>query len=140
MNSLLITIDGPAGAGKTTVARLLAASLSYTYVDTGALYRTVALAARERKTDINNDKELEKLCKKSDIRLDQKGESLKILLNGQDVTEKIRNPQISMTASRVSACPGVRKFLLGFQKKLGEKKKLYLREGIWEQWFFPMPT
>ncbi len=119
---LLITIDGPAGAGKTTVSRELADRLGYRYIDTGALYRGVALAAQSRKTDPQNDAELELLC--SELKLDfiRNDMGLRLLSNGADISDLIRTPEITMLASAVSARPVVRHYLLELQRKLGEEK------------------
>ncbi len=119
---LLITIDGPAGAGKTTVSRELADRLGYRYIDTGALYRGVALAAQSRKTDPQNDAELEQLC--SELKLDfiRNDMGLRLLSNGADISDLIRTPEITMLASAVSARPVVRHYLLELQRKLGEEK------------------
>ncbi len=119
---LLITIDGPAGAGKTTVSRELADRLGYRYIDTGALYRGVALAAQSRKTDPQNDAELELLC--SELKLDfiRNDKGLRLLSNGADISDLIRTPEITMLASAVSARPVVRHYLLELQRKLGEEK------------------
>ncbi len=119
---LLITIDGPAGAGKTTVSRELADRLGYRYIDTGALYRGVALAAQSRKTDPQNDAELEQLC--SELKLDfiRNDKGLRLLSNGADISDLIRTPEITMLASAVSARPVVRHYLLELQRKLGEEK------------------
>ena len=120
MKKLLITIDGPAGAGKTTVSRGLADRLGYRYIDTGALYRGVALAVLIREVDPENDNELRQLC--SDIDLTRKKEGLGLFLSGENISDRIRTPEITMLASAISARPVVREFLLDLQKDLGREK------------------
>ena len=122
MKRLLITIDGPSGAGKTTVSRILADRLGYRYIDTGALYRGVALAAISSGLNPDDDNGLEKLCNtlKISFVLDKKG--LRLILNDLDITDRIRTPEITMFASAVSARPVVRSFLLNLQRDLGREK------------------
>lgn len=120
MKSLLITIDGPAGAGKTTVSRNLANRLGYRYLDTGALYRAVAFKVIENK--VSSDRDLEELCRKLTINYVQKDGVFRLFCNGEDVTDKIRTEKISMMASKISAKPVVRKALLSLQREIGEKK------------------
>ena len=122
MKRLLITIDGPSGAGKTTVSRILADRLGYRYIDTGALYRGVALAAISSGLNPDDDNGLEKLCNtlKISFVLDKKG--LRLILNDSDITDRIRTPEITMFASAVSARPVVRSFLLNLQRDLGREK------------------
>ena len=122
MKPLLITIDGPSGAGKTTVSRILADRLRYRYIDTGALYRGVALAAVSSGLNSDDDNGLEKLCNtlKLNFVLDKKG--LRLILNDSDITDQIRTPEITMFASAVSARPVVRRFLLNLQRDLGREK------------------
>ena len=122
MKRLLITIDGPSGAGKTTVSRILADRLGYRYIDTGALYRGVALAAISSGLNPDDDNGLEKLCNtlKISFVLDKKG--LRLMLNDSDITDQIRTPEITMFASAVSARPVVRRFLLNLQRDLGKEK------------------
>ena len=120
MKSLLITIDGPAGAGKTTVSRNLAKKLGYRYLDTGALYRAVALKVIENA--VSSDQDLEKLCQNLTINFFQKDGVSRLFCNGEDVTDKIRTEEISMMASKISAKPVVRKALLNLQREIGENK------------------
>jgi len=120
MKPLLITIDGPAGAGKTTVSRNLARKLGYRYLDTGALYRAVALKVVENK--VLSDQDLEMICRNLTISLVQKDGVFRLFSNGEDVTDKIRTEEISMTASKISAKPVVRKALLSLQREIGERK------------------
>lgn len=122
MKKLLITIDGPAGAGKTTVSRALADRLQYRYIDTGALYRGVALAAQTRGVDPENDDDLKQLCSGIDLTFVRKKEGLGLFLNGENISDCIRTPEITMLASAVSARPVVREFLLDLQKDLGREK------------------
>ena len=122
MEKLLITIDGPAGAGKTTVSRSLADRLGYRYIDTGALYRGVALAAQIRGIDSEKDDDLKHLCRDLDLTFAGTEEGAVLLLNGEDVSDRIRTPEITMLASAVSARPVVREFLLNLQKDLGREK------------------
>ena len=122
MNAVVITIDGPAGAGKTTVSRMLAQALGYRYVDTGALYRAVALAALEAGIEANEDDKLSRLCRKISLEYVISGQGSRLILDGNDITDKIRTPEITMMASAVSARPVVRDFLLGIQKRMGAEK------------------
>ena len=116
----IIAIDGPAGAGKSTVARRIAQSLGFVLLDTGALYRAVALAAKRGKVDVKDASRAgalaEDLARRSAIRL----EPDKVTLDGEDVSRDIRTPDIGMDASTVSAHPAVRKALLDMQRKAGE--------------------
>ncbi len=123
MKPLLITIDGPSGAGKTTTSRLLADRLDYRYIDTGALYRGVALAAIWTGLTPDDDTALEKLCSTLKMEFMPGEKGLRLISNGSDVTDQIRTPEISMFASAVSARPVVRHFLLDLQRRLGREKK-----------------
>lgn len=122
MKQLLITIDGPAGAGKTTVSRALADRLGYRYIDTGALYRAVALAVKTRGCDPENDTELKQLCGKLQLVFAEIENGLHLYLNGEDITDRIRTAEITMLASAVSARPVVREFLLDLQRDLAKQK------------------
>ena len=122
MEKLLITIDGPAGAGKTTVSRALADRLGYRYIDTGALYRGVALAAKIQGVDPGDDEGLKRLCKGIDLNFVKLKEGLGLFLDGENISDRIRTPEITMMASAVSANPIVREFLLDLQKDLGREK------------------
>lgn len=118
----LITIDGPAGAGKTTVSRALADRLGYRYVDTGALYRGVALAVKTRGVDPQNEAALKQLCNDLELVLVKTDEGLRLMSNGQDISDRIRTPEITMLASAVSARPVVRDYLLDLQRDMGVEK------------------
>ena len=122
MKKLLITIDGPAGAGKTTVSRVLADRLGYRYIDTGALYRAVALAIKTRGSNPENDAELKRLSSELDLAYVHKDTGLCLYLNGEDIGERIRTAEIAMLASAISARPAVRQYLLDVQRNLGKEK------------------
>ena len=121
-----VAIDGPAGAGKSTVARGAAKKLGYIYVDTGALYRTVALAAT-RNGVLESAEKTEQMLK--DITVDlafDDARALCVYLNGEDVSSLIRTPEISMAASNVSKIPAVRAFLLGLQRDIAAKNNVIM--------------
>jgi cytidylate kinase len=122
LKQLLITIDGPSGAGKTTVSRILADRLGYRYIDTGALYRGVALAAISSGLNPDDDDGLEKLCHTLKINFVLEKKGLRLKLNDSDITDRIRTPEITMFASAASARPVVRTFLLSLQRDLGREK------------------
>jgi len=115
----VVAIDGPAGAGKSTVARGLAQRLGYTFLDTGALYRTVALTARERQISWDDGPRLGQLTRSLTIDFVRAGAQTRVLANGLDVTEAIRTAEISEGASRVSALAEVRAGLLDLQRRAG---------------------
>lgn len=121
-----VAIDGPAGAGKSTVARGAAKELGYIYVDTGALYRTVALAAQRKNVlgDVN------RICDMLsgitvELKFDDEGEQ-RVYLNGEDVSSLIRTPEISMAASSVSQIPKVREFLLELQRSIARENNVIM--------------
>lgn len=121
MNRLnIITIDGPAGAGKSTVSKELARRLGYTYLDTGAMYRAVAWAARQKGVDAGDEKALAELC--NDLKLGFQGD--RILVNGEDVSSFIRTPEMDGLSSAVSRAAVVREYLTGMQRELGRQGRL----------------
>ncbi len=121
MRQMIITIDGPAGAGKTTVSRILAKKLNYRYIDTGALYRGIALAVKTARVSPDNPNELEQLCHTLKLKFIWKEKKLCLLSNGEDITDRIRTPEITMLASAVSAKTVVRTYLLDLQRELGKE-------------------
>jgi cytidylate kinase len=124
MRRPIIAIDGPAGAGKSTVARRVADALGFVLLDTGALYRAVALAASRAKISVNDAERsgalAEDLAKRSAIVLERSHGDGRVVLEGEDVSTAIRTPEIGMDASTVSAHPAVRKALLDMQRRAGE--------------------
>jgi len=114
---IVVAIDGPAGAGKSTIAKRLAARLGFTYIDTGAMYRAVALWARREGLDWADAHRMEALARAAGIEL-QPG---RIWLNGNEITDTIRTPEISDGASKVSAIPGVRRAMVEQQRAIGER-------------------
>lgn len=121
-----VAIDGPAGAGKSTIAKAAAKELGFIYVDTGALYRTVALSA-VRKGVIDSDQDIVAMLDDIDIKLgfDENGTQC-VYLNGEDVSSLIRTPEISMGASKVSAIPQVREFLLELQRSIARENNVIM--------------
>jgi len=113
-----IAIDGPAGAGKSTVAKHISKILGIIYLDTGAMYRAVALKAITSGIATKDAKALEELVKDIDIKVDLKGEEQRIFLDGRDVTHLIRTPEVSIGASDVSAIPAVRIKLVELQREI----------------------
>lgn len=119
-NDLIVTIDGPAGSGKSTVSKVLANRLSYLYLDTGALYRAVAYLIGGRKGVSGNDEQaLHDLLQSADIRLQKSGDGLQVYVNGEDVTGHLRTEKIGLMASKISALPLIREMLLPIQRKAG---------------------
>ena len=114
---LRIAIDGPSGSGKSTLAKRLAKRLSLTYVDTGALYRTVGLFAQRNGVKVDCAADVVPMLSGADVTIRYEDGEQKVFLNGEDVSSLIRTPEISMYASAVSAVPAVREFLLELQKK-----------------------
>ncbi len=125
--SIAIAIDGPAGAGKSTIARLAAKELGFIYVDTGALYRAIGLAASRRSlTAEDKDAIIEMLTAiKVELAVNEKHEQI-VLLDGEDVSGLIRTPEISMLASAVSAIPEVRAFLLDLQRDMAHTNNVIM--------------
>jgi cytidylate kinase len=121
VHPFVVAIDGPAGAGKSTVARGLAARLGYTFLDTGALYRSVALVAQRRGLPWDEAHRLGELARELDVAFVKRGDSLRVLANGDDVTQEIRRSEISEGASRVSALPEVRQGLLAIQRRVAAR-------------------
>lgn len=118
MRPLIVAIDGPAGAGKSTVSKLLARRLGLSFVDTGALYRTVALSARRQGIATEDDAGLTALLGRIGISFRATGEDNRVFLDGEDVSVEIRTPEISLLASAVSARRVVREGLLELQRRL----------------------
>lgn len=121
-----VAIDGPAGAGKSTIAKMLAKKLGYIYVDTGALYRTVGLAFSRMGCDKELNCDIENVLESVDVTIKFKDGTQHVFLNGEDVSDEIRTPNASMMASVVSAKPQVRAFLLDMQRKLARENNVIM--------------
>ena len=123
---IAIAIDGPAGAGKSTIARAVAKELNYIYVDTGALYRTVGLKCSREGVDTDLKCDIEEILKDTNVDIAFVGDEQHVFLNGEDVSDKIRTPEASMMASAVSAVPVVRAFLLDLQRKMARENNVIM--------------
>lgn len=129
MKHINIAIDGPGGAGKSTISKAVAKKLGIIYVDTGALYRTVGYFARENGLSVNDVRDSElitPLLDKISIEIKYVDGTQHVILNGEDLGDKIRQPDISMYASAVSSVPNVRAFLLEAQKELARKNSVIM--------------
>ncbi len=118
---LTIAIDGPSGAGKSTVGRSLAKRLGYTYIDTGAMYRTVALKIKEKGIGLEDESDLYQLASSLHITFVSISEEVHTYCNGQDVSEAIRLPEISRLASEISKKKGVREALVEMQREMAKE-------------------
>ncbi len=122
----VITIDGPSGAGKSTASRILASLLGYTYIDSGALYRVVALQLAQAQATEETDEYVSRICESLDIQFFSKNGANRIVCNRKDVTELVRTPEISMLASRISARKVTRDCLTALQRQMGMNGKIVL--------------
>ena len=118
----MVAIDGPAGAGKSTIAQRVAARLGFTYIDSGAMYRAVALWALRQNVDPGDMHRMEQLAIAAEIELSPG----RIRLNGEDVTDSIRTPEVSGGASKVAVIPGVRRALVAKQRLMGERSSVVM--------------
>lgn len=125
--SVAIALDGPAGAGKSSIAKRAAKALDFIYVDTGALYRTIGLAATRKGVEPKPSAEVEKLLSEItvDLTFNDKGEQI-VLLDGEDVSGLIRTPEASMMASKISAVPSVRVYLLDLQRNMAKSHNVIM--------------
>jgi cytidylate kinase len=121
---LVIAIDGPAGSGKSTTARLVARKLGYTYLDTGAMYRALAWKARRGGVPWEDGKRLARLARDLPIRFAEKEGDQKVFLGRTDVTEAIRTPEMDQGSSQISVFPEVRRELVAIQRRLGSQGRV----------------
>jgi len=119
-NGLIIAIDGPSGAGKSTITRQLAECFGYLYIDTGAMYRALALAVHRAGVAENDDAEVLKVCRQAELSFRIEGGCSRIILNGEDVSDLIRTPEISLLTSRIAGKKPVRELLLAIQRTMGQ--------------------
>jgi len=135
---ITVAIDGPAGAGKSTIARLIAQKLGYLYIDTGAMYRAVALWALRAKVALSDMHRLEQLANEAAIEFVPGNNG--VLLNNEDVSEAIRAPEVSQAASEVSLVPAVRRALVRKQRELGEQASVVMEGRDMGSVVFPDAT
>jgi cytidylate kinase len=126
---VIITIDGPAGSGKSTTARKLAARLHIPYLDTGAMYRVITLAALERDVKLNDEAAVADLAESADYRLDLGPTHVRVTLDGADVTEEIRSMRVNQSTRFIAASPGVRRALIRRQREIGAQVGALVSEG-----------
>lgn len=117
----VIAIDGPAGVGKTTTAKLVAKKLGYIYIDTGAMYRAVAWKSLKERTGLSDSRKLKSMLAKLDMRIISENARMKILIDGEDITGRLRTRTITELSSKISAIREVRQYLAKIQRKAGRK-------------------
>jgi cytidylate kinase len=129
MADLIITIDGPAASGKSTVARLLARKLDASFLDTGAMYRAVTLAAMQAGVDLNDEQKLLDVTKTCEFQFSIKAGNMAVRIDNADVTEEIRSPEVTANARYIAAAPGVREELVQMQRQFAADRHKIVTEG-----------
>lgn len=117
---LIVAIDGPSGAGKSTLSKALAKRSGYINIDTGAMYRSVALLASQRQIDIEDEIALGQLCAELTIEFVREAQQERVIVNGEDVSQQIRTPEVSLLTAKVAAQPVVREAMVRLQRRMGE--------------------
>lgn len=128
-DKFIITIDGPAGAGKTTIAKMVADKLNFAYIDTGAMYRGITLRIIEEEIPFSRVEEIEELAKRTEISIDYKNNKMNIYVDKREVTDVIRCSVVTEKSSRAAVIPGVRNRLVEIQRNMAEKHKRAVFEG-----------
>ncbi|MDD5936619.1 MAG: (d)CMP kinase [Clostridiales bacterium] len=126
MKNYSIAIDGPAGAGKSTIAKLIAKKLGFIYIDTGAMYRAMGLYLSQNQISVEDEAQILDACKKVDISITFENEVQQVILNGENVTGMIRSPEASLMASNCSALKPIREKLVELQQKLAAKTSVVM--------------
>jgi cytidylate kinase len=121
IKELIIAIDGPVGSGKSTLARRVAELMGYVYIDTGAMYRALALKAVRARLSLDHENELENLARATRIDLKAQDGTQQVFLDGEDVTTAIRTPEVSQASSKIAVIPGVRHVLVAEQRRAGQQ-------------------
>ena len=119
-HKIAVAVDGPAGAGKSSISKIVAKKLGYLYIDTGAMYRSVTWAVLHNHVDVNNQKAVEALLPELDLTMEASDDSCKVFIAGQDVTDFIRTPQVNNAVSIVASYKGVRQYLVERQRLMAE--------------------
>ena len=119
-HKIAVAVDGPAGAGKSSISKIVAKKLGYLYIDTGAMYRSVTWAVLHNHIDVNNQKAVEALLPDLDLTMEASDDSCKVFISGQDVTDFIRTPQVNNAVSIVASYKGVRQYLVERQRLMAE--------------------
>ena len=126
---MIVTIDGPAGSGKSTAARELAKAIGIAYLDTGATYRAMTLQALREGADMTDEPALARIARRADIQVLPKSDGVRVLLNGEDVTRAIRSAEVSDNSHHVARLPAVRDVLVALQRKIGRSLGDFVAEG-----------
>ena len=119
-HKIAVAVDGPAGAGKSSISKIVAKKLGYLYIDTGAMYRSVTWAVLHNHIDVNNQTAVEALLPELDLTMEASDDSCKVFIAGQDVTDFIRTPQVNNAVSIVASYKGVRQYLVERQRLMAE--------------------
>ena len=135
--SFVVAIDGPAGTGKGTVAKIISEKLNLINIDTGAMYRAVTLEMINKNIGLEDEEKIEKILEKIKIELENKEGRHIVLLNGEDVTEKIRQPEVTKLVSQASAIKQIRLKMSDFQRKLGQNNKIVMEGRDIGTYVFP---
>ncbi len=117
---LIVAIDGPSGAGKSTLSKALAKRTGYVNIDTGAMYRSVALLAKRQQLDLEDEQALRQLCAGLSIEFAREAEQERVIVNGEDVSQQIRTPEVSLLTAKVATQPVVREAMVRLQRQMGE--------------------
>ncbi|ARN56096.1 Cytidylate kinase [Sedimentisphaera salicampi] len=129
LKSRIITIDGPAGSGKSTVSRELARRLGWSFLDTGAMYRALAFAAAEAGQDLADEKDVAKLAGRQNFEFMPKSEGIKVFLDGRDISSEIRRPEVTASVSRIASSPLLRSLMVEMQREFAKKAGDVVTEG-----------